>query len=116
MSDDEVTYEGVVRDLNKWYVPGSGLAEAWNDATERFVDGKHAGIPQFEHPVRVSVTIETEEIDEDRIREYEAVGGTVSRHSCEECESCLIRKRTFEDGVLFYECPGCGWITTEILR
>lgn len=116
MSNDSVEYEGTVRDANVWH--DGGLPAAWFEATEEFVDSNRAGIPRFEHPVRVSVTIETEEIDEDRIRECESVGGTVSSHRCEDCESCLVRKRTVEADVLFYECPepGCGWVTTEVLR
>ncbi|GAA0678747.1 hypothetical protein ACFQDG_01230 [Natronoarchaeum mannanilyticum] len=114
MSDGSAEYEGVFRDANAWHV--DALPEFWYNTVKEFVSGKHAGIPQFEHPVRVSVTIETEEFDENRIRECEAVGGTVSEHRCEECETCLVRKRTVEGGVLFYECPGCGWVTTEVLR
>lgn len=114
MSDEPVEYQQIARHANFWHV--DGLPSAWFEATNEFVNGKRGGIPQFENPLHVTVTIEVEEFDEDRVRECETIGGTVSRHRCEDCESCLIRKRTVEAELRFFECPDCGWITIEILR
>lgn len=115
MSDERVEHEETVRYGDAWFM--DGFESAWWEATHEY--GKEQGHRQekFRNPLCVSVTIDVEEFDEHRVRECDTVGGTVSKHRCEECESCLIRKRTVEGDVQFYECPepGCEWVTTEVL-
>lgn len=114
--EQTVEHETSVRHADVWYM--DGFEEAWFEATHDYLAEQGHRQGAFRSPLNVTVTIEVEEFDENRIRECDSAGGTVSSHRCEECDSCLLRKRTVEGDVRFYECPdpGCEWVTTEILR